>query len=49
VREVLTRLLDASELDEYKETYGRTLVCGTGWIDGWAVGVAEFKTGVLQT
>ena len=32
--EVLARLLDGSELDEYKATYGRTLVCGTGWIDG---------------
>lgn len=39
VREVLARLLDGSELDEYKETYGRTIVCGTGWVDGWAVGV----------
>lgn len=39
MREVLARLLDDSELDEYKATYGQTLICGTGWIGGRAVGV----------
>jgi acetyl-CoA carboxylase carboxyltransferase component len=38
-REILCRLLDGSELDEYKATYGQTLICGTGWIEGWAVGI----------
>ena len=31
--ELLARLLDGCELDEYKATYGQTLVCGTGWIE----------------
>lgn len=39
VREVLARLLDGGELEEFKETYGESLICGTGWIDGWAVGI----------
>ncbi len=39
MREVLARLLDGGELDEYKATYGQTLICGTGWIGGRAVGV----------
>lgn len=39
MREVLARLLDGSELDEFKATYGKTLICGTGWIGGRAVGV----------
>ncbi len=38
-KEVLARILDGSELDEFKETYGRTIVCGTGWIGGWPVGI----------
>lgn len=38
-RQLLARLLDGSELDEYKATYGQTLICGTGWIGGRAVGV----------
>jgi len=37
--QLLACLLDGSELTEYKATYGRTLICGTGRIGGWAVGV----------
>jgi 3-methylcrotonyl-CoA carboxylase beta subunit len=45
--EVLARLLDGSEFAEYKATYGRTLVCGTGWIDGWAVGVVANQRSIV--
>jgi len=45
--EVLARLLDGSELDEYKATYGQTLVCGTGWIEGWAVGVVANQRSIV--
>ncbi len=37
--QILARLLDGSEFTEYKATYGRTLICGTGRIHGWAVGI----------
>jgi len=47
-REILARLLDASELDEYKATYGETLVCGTGWIEGWAVGVVANQRSIVS-
>jgi acetyl-CoA carboxylase carboxyltransferase component len=46
--ELLARLLDGSELDEFKATYGQTLVCGTGWIDGWAVGVVANQRSIVQ-
>ena len=46
--ELLARLLDASEFDEYKATYGQTLVCGTGWIDGWAVGILANQRSIVQ-
>jgi acetyl-CoA carboxylase carboxyltransferase component len=45
--ELLARLLDGSELDEYKATYGQTLVCGTGWIGGWAVGVVANQRSIV--
>ncbi|HSS75435.1 MAG TPA: carboxyl transferase domain-containing protein [Thermoanaerobaculia bacterium] len=45
--EVLARLLDGSELDEYKATYGQTLICGTGWIGGWAVGIVANQRSVV--
>ncbi len=46
--EVLARLLDGSELDEYKPTYGRTLVCGTGWIDGRVVGIVANQRSIVE-
>jgi acetyl-CoA carboxylase carboxyltransferase component len=45
--EVLARLLDGSELEEYKATYGQTLICGTGWIDGWAVGIVANQRSIV--
>ena len=45
--EILARLLDGSEFDEYKATYGQTLVCGTGWIEGWAVGIVANQRAIV--
>ena len=39
VREVIARLADRSEFDEYRAGYGRTLVCGYARIGGYAVGI----------
>jgi acetyl-CoA carboxylase carboxyltransferase component len=47
MREVLARLLDAGELDEFKQNYGQTLICGTGWIGGRAVGVVANQRSVV--
>lgn len=38
-REILARLMDGSELNLYRERYGPTLICGTGAIGGYPVGV----------
>lgn len=45
---LLAHLLDGSKLDEYKGTSGRTLVCGTGRIHGWAVGVVANQRAVVS-
>ena len=37
--EVIARLVDDSEFEEYKQEYGKTIICGYGRIDGWAVGI----------
>jgi 3-methylcrotonyl-CoA carboxylase beta subunit len=39
MHEVIARLVDRSEFDEYKPDYGRTLLCGYARIGGFAVGV----------
>ena len=46
VREILARVVDESELDEFKARYGPTLVCGFARIEGHAVGVIA-NNGVL--
>ncbi|MGE0639657.1 MAG: acyl-CoA carboxylase subunit beta [Thermoanaerobaculia bacterium] len=48
VHELLARLLDGSEFEEFKETYGRTIVCGTGWIEGHAVGVVANQRSIVD-
>jgi 3-methylcrotonyl-CoA carboxylase beta subunit len=45
MHEVIARLVDRSEFDEYKADYGKTVLCGYGRIGGFAVGiVANQKT-----
>ena len=45
MREVIARLADRSEFDEYRPDYGRTLLCGYARIGGFSVGiVANQKT-----
>ncbi len=47
--EVIKRLVDHSEFDEYKSLYGKTLICGYGRIDGWAVGIVANQRKVVKT
>ena len=37
--EIIDRIIDASSFQEFKEDYGKTLICGYARIDGWAVGI----------
>jgi 3-methylcrotonyl-CoA carboxylase beta subunit len=46
VREVIARVVDGSELDEFKALYGTTLVCGFARIGGYPVGIVA-NNGVL--
>jgi acetyl-CoA carboxylase carboxyltransferase component len=36
---LIEHLVDNSEFEEYKEGYGKTILCGYARIDGWAVGI----------
>jgi len=46
VREVIARLVDGSEFDEFKARYGNTLVCGFAHIEGMPVGIVA-NNGIL--
>ena len=46
VREIIARIVDGSEFDEFKARYGTTLVCGFARIEGMAVGIIA-NNGIL--
>jgi 3-methylcrotonyl-CoA carboxylase beta subunit len=39
MREIIARIVDGSELEEYRAEYGQTVLCGFARIGGWAVGI----------
>lgn len=47
--EVIKRLVDNSELEEYKEGIGKTIICGLARIDGWAVGIVANQRKVIKS
>jgi acetyl-CoA carboxylase carboxyltransferase component len=46
--EVIHRLADNSEFDEFKKDYGKTIICGYGRIDGWAVGIVANQRKIVK-
>ncbi|HMK39022.1 MAG TPA: carboxyl transferase domain-containing protein [Bacteroidota bacterium] len=49
MREILSRIIDRGDLDEYKAGYGKTIVTGYARIDGWAVGIVANQRAVVKT
>jgi 3-methylcrotonyl-CoA carboxylase beta subunit len=49
MREVIARLVDGSEFDEYKELYGQSIICGYARIEGWAVGIVANQRKVVKS
>ena len=49
MREIINRLVDNSEFEEYKEGYGKTILTGYARIDGWAVGLVANQRKVVKT
>src|SRR6188768_3002919 len=47
--DVIERIVDNSEFEQFKEDYGKTIVCGYGRIDGWAVGIVANQRKIVKT
>ncbi|MFH6984808.1 acyl-CoA carboxylase subunit beta [Marinoscillum luteum] len=47
--EIIKRLVDDSDFEQYKELYGKTILCGYGRIDGWSVGIVANQRTVVKT
>ncbi len=49
MREIIARIVDAGEFEEYRAEYGETLLCGYARIGGWAVGIVANQKKHVQT
>ena len=49
MKEIIKRLVDNSEFDEYKEGYGQTIITAYARIDGWAVGIIANQRKLVKT
>ena len=49
VRELISRLVDKSEFDEYKAGFGQSIICGLARVEGWAVGIVANERQVIKS
>ncbi|MGV0925664.1 MULTISPECIES: acyl-CoA carboxylase subunit beta [unclassified Empedobacter] len=47
--EIINRIVDNSELDEYKPDYGKSIICTYARIDGWAVGIVANQRKIVKS
>tara|TARA_B100002052_G_scaffold131625_1_gene120815 strand:- start:26940 stop:28577 length:1638 start_codon:yes stop_codon:yes gene_type:complete len=49
MKEIIYRLVDNSEFEEYKESYGKSIICGYSRIDGWSVGIVANQREMVKS
>jgi len=49
MRDIIKRLVDNSEFEEYKKDFGKTIVCGYARLDGWSVGIVANQRKVVKS
>ena len=49
MHEVIYRLVDDSDFDEYKDKFGQSIICGIARIEGWAVGIVANQRKVVKS
>jgi 3-methylcrotonyl-CoA carboxylase beta subunit len=49
MREIIATLTDDSLLEEYKEGYGQSIICGLGRVEGWSVGIIANQRKVVKS
>ena len=47
--DIIERIVDDSDFDQFKEDYGKTILCGYARIDGWAVGIVANQRKLIRT
>jgi len=49
VLDIIERIVDDSDFEQFKADYGKTIVCGYGRIDGWAVGIVANQRKIVKS
>lgn len=49
VMDIIERIVDGSDFEQFKADYGKTIVCGYGRIDGWAVGIVANQRKIVKS
>jgi len=49
MHQILKCIIDSGSWDEYKESYGKTIVTGYAYIDGWSVGIVANQRSVIRS
>jgi acetyl-CoA carboxylase carboxyltransferase component len=49
MNDIISRLVDNSEFEEYKAGYGQTIITGYARVDGWAVGIIANQRQIVKT
>jgi 3-methylcrotonyl-CoA carboxylase beta subunit len=47
--DVIERIVDNSDFEEFKQDYGKTIICGYGRIEGWAVGIVANQRKIVKS
>jgi 3-methylcrotonyl-CoA carboxylase beta subunit len=47
--EIIARIVDDSDIDEYKAGYGKTVITAYARIDGWAIGIVANQRSIVKT
>jgi 3-methylcrotonyl-CoA carboxylase beta subunit len=46
--EIIDRIVDGPGFEEFKQDYGKTIICGYGRVDGWAVGIVANQRKIVK-
>ena len=49
VLDIISSIVDADSFDEFKQDYGKTIVCGYARVDGWAVGIVANQRLIVKS
>ncbi|MBG9377248.1 acyl-CoA carboxylase subunit beta [Panacibacter sp. DH6] len=49
ITDIIERIVDNSDFDQFKKDYGKTIVCGYARIDGWAVGIVANQRLIVKS